>query len=47
MEKGGNYYEFFYNSRMVKPTILHFQVEYHFLLLFVAYVEKELMHFVW
>lgn len=26
MEKGGNYYEFFYNTRMVKPTILHFQV---------------------
>ncbi|KAL9232713.1 hypothetical protein vseg_007790 [Gypsophila vaccaria] len=24
--KGGNYYEFFYNSRMVKPTILHFQL---------------------
>ncbi|CAK9141632.1 unnamed protein product [Ilex paraguariensis] len=26
MEKGGNYYEFFYNSRLVKPTILHFQL---------------------
>ncbi|RDX65925.1 hypothetical protein CR513_55368 [Mucuna pruriens] len=26
MEKGGNYYEFFYNTRMVKPTILHFQL---------------------
>lgn len=26
MEKGGNYYEFFYNTRLVKPTILHFQV---------------------
>lgn len=26
MEKGGNYYDFFYNSRMVKPTILHFQL---------------------
>ncbi|KAL9237865.1 hypothetical protein vseg_012362 [Gypsophila vaccaria] len=25
-EKGGNYYNFFYNSRMVKPTILHFQL---------------------
>ncbi|KAK9671361.1 hypothetical protein RND81_12G024900 [Saponaria officinalis] len=25
-EKGGNYYEFFYNSRTVKPTILHFQL---------------------
>lgn len=25
-EKGGNYYEFFYNSRLVKPTILHFQL---------------------
>ncbi|KAH9616091.1 hypothetical protein KSS87_006853 [Heliosperma pusillum] len=25
-EKGGNYYDFFYNSRMVKPTILHFQL---------------------
>ncbi|GMN69073.1 hypothetical protein TIFTF001_038123 [Ficus carica] len=25
MEKGGNYYEFFYNTRLVKPTILHFQ----------------------
>ncbi|PWA87253.1 WD40/YVTN repeat-like-containing domain-containing protein [Artemisia annua] len=24
--KGGNYYEFFYNTRSVKPTILHFQV---------------------
>ncbi|KAM6545740.1 hypothetical protein CsatB_026476 [Cannabis sativa] len=26
MEKGGNYFDFFYNSRMVKPTILHFQL---------------------
>jgi hypothetical protein len=26
MEKGGHYYEFFYNTRSVKPTILHFQV---------------------
>lgn len=26
MEKGGNYYEFFYNTRLVKPTILHFQL---------------------
>ncbi|GMH08081.1 hypothetical protein Nepgr_009921 [Nepenthes gracilis] len=26
VEKGGNYYEFFYNSRLVKPTILHFQL---------------------
>ncbi|KAG4937620.1 hypothetical protein JHK82_051849 [Glycine max] len=26
IEKGGNYYEFFYNTRMVKPTILHFQL---------------------
>lgn len=26
VEKGGNYYEFFYNTRMVKPTILHFQL---------------------
>ncbi|CAI9117256.1 OLC1v1018607C1 [Oldenlandia corymbosa var. corymbosa] len=25
-EKGGEYYEFFYNSRVVKPTILHFQL---------------------
>ncbi|KAE8725906.1 leucine-rich repeat receptor-like protein kinase [Hibiscus syriacus] len=25
MEKGGNYYEFFHNTRLVKPTILHFQ----------------------
>ncbi|KAK9671376.1 hypothetical protein RND81_12G026100 [Saponaria officinalis] len=25
-EKGGTYYEFFYNSRTVKPTILHFQL---------------------
>ncbi|XLR68701.1 hypothetical protein HN51_015755 [Arachis hypogaea] len=24
--KGGKYYDFFYNTRMVKPTILHFQV---------------------
>ncbi|KAJ0727413.1 hypothetical protein HanLR1_Chr07g0229541 [Helianthus annuus] len=24
--KGGNYYEFFHNTRLVKPTILHFQV---------------------
>ncbi|KAA3480280.1 putative WD repeat-containing protein C2A9.03-like [Gossypium australe] len=26
MEKGGNYYEFFHNTRLVKPTILHFQL---------------------
>ncbi|GAB4851839.1 hypothetical protein Ancab_031238 [Ancistrocladus abbreviatus] len=26
VEKGGKYYEFFYNSRLVKPTILHFQL---------------------
>ncbi|KAJ6329330.1 hypothetical protein OIU77_010916 [Salix suchowensis] len=26
MEKGGNYYEFFHNTRSVKPTILHFQL---------------------
>lgn len=26
MEKGGSYYEFFHNTRLVKPTILHFQV---------------------
>ncbi|CAK7348903.1 unnamed protein product [Dovyalis caffra] len=26
MEKGGCYYEFFHNTRSVKPTILHFQV---------------------
>ncbi|XP_004247992.2 uncharacterized WD repeat-containing protein C2A9.03 [Solanum lycopersicum] len=26
VEKGGNYYEFFYNARSVKPTILHFQL---------------------
>ncbi|KAL8162353.1 hypothetical protein V2J09_013842 [Rumex salicifolius] len=26
VEKGGNYYEFFHNSRIVKPTILHFQL---------------------
>lgn len=26
MEKGGNYYEFQYNTRLVKPTILHFQL---------------------
>ncbi|OAY64643.1 uncharacterized WD repeat-containing protein C2A9.03-like [Ananas comosus] len=26
VEKGGNYYEFLYNSRMVKPIILHFQL---------------------
>nr|CAN70843.1 hypothetical protein VITISV_007636 [Vitis vinifera] len=25
MEKGGNYFEFFHNTRLVKPTILHFQ----------------------
>ena len=25
MEKGGNYYEFFLNTRLVKPTILHFR----------------------
>ncbi|CAN4095034.1 unnamed protein product [Withania somnifera] len=24
--KGGNYYDFFYNTRLVKPTILHFQL---------------------
>ena len=26
VERGGNFYEFRYNSRSVKPTILHFQV---------------------
>ncbi|KAH7682931.1 WD40-repeat-containing domain-containing protein [Dioscorea alata] len=26
MNKGGNYYEFLYNTRLVKPTILHFQL---------------------
>ncbi|KAM0944153.1 putative transcription factor WD40-like family [Dioscorea sansibarensis] len=26
MDKGGNYYEFLYNTRLVKPTILHFQL---------------------
>lgn len=26
VEKGANYYEFFYNARSVKPTILHFQL---------------------
>ncbi|XP_057499368.1 uncharacterized WD repeat-containing protein C2A9.03-like isoform X2 [Actinidia eriantha] len=26
MEKGGNYYEFFHNTRLVTPTILHFQL---------------------
>ncbi|OVA19092.1 WD40 repeat [Macleaya cordata] len=26
MEKGGNYYEFQHNTRLVKPTILHFQL---------------------
>lgn len=26
MEKGGNYFEFFHNTRLVKPTILHFQL---------------------
>ncbi|KAI4334855.1 hypothetical protein L6164_013564 [Bauhinia variegata] len=26
MEKGGNYYEFFHNTRVVNPTILHFQL---------------------
>nr|DAD37166.1 TPA_asm: hypothetical protein HUJ06_007807 [Nelumbo nucifera] len=26
MEKGGNYYEFRHNTRLVKPTILHFQL---------------------
>lgn len=26
VEKGGNYYDFLYNSRLVKPTILHFQL---------------------
>ncbi|XP_052302815.1 uncharacterized WD repeat-containing protein C2A9.03 isoform X2 [Populus trichocarpa] len=26
MEKGGYYYEFFHNTRSVKPTILHFQL---------------------
>ncbi|TQD80885.1 hypothetical protein C1H46_033555 [Malus baccata] len=25
MQKGGNYYDFFHNTRLVKPTILHFQ----------------------
>ncbi|KAF6176442.1 hypothetical protein GIB67_010079 [Kingdonia uniflora] len=26
MDKGGNYYEFQHNTRLVKPTILHFQL---------------------
>ncbi|KAM1466455.1 hypothetical protein ACFX2I_031653 [Malus domestica] len=26
MQKGGNYYDFFHNTRLVKPTILHFQL---------------------
>lgn len=26
VEKGGKYFDFFYNSRLVKPTILHFQL---------------------
>ncbi|KAF9602905.1 hypothetical protein IFM89_032645 [Coptis chinensis] len=26
MEKGGNVYEFWHNTRLVKPTILHFQL---------------------
>ncbi|KAG8484404.1 hypothetical protein CXB51_022817 [Gossypium anomalum] len=26
IEKGGSYYEFFHNTRSVKPTILHFQL---------------------
>ncbi|BBG93490.1 hypothetical protein Prudu_001518 [Prunus dulcis] len=26
MQKGGNFYEFFHNTRLVKPTILHFQL---------------------
>ncbi|KAK2641664.1 hypothetical protein Ddye_023427 [Dipteronia dyeriana] len=26
MQKGGNYYQFFHNTRLVKPTILHFQM---------------------
>ncbi|KAH7572755.1 hypothetical protein JRO89_XS03G0007800 [Xanthoceras sorbifolium] len=26
MQKGGNYYQFFHNTRLVKPTILHFQL---------------------
>lgn len=26
MQKGGNYFEFFHNTRAVKPTILHFQL---------------------
>ncbi|XP_004492051.1 uncharacterized WD repeat-containing protein C2A9.03-like isoform X2 [Cicer arietinum] len=26
VEKSGKYYDFFYNTRMVKPTILHFQL---------------------
>ncbi|CAL0320694.1 unnamed protein product [Lupinus luteus] len=26
MDKGGKYYEFFHNTRLVKPTILHFQL---------------------
>ncbi|KAK8704773.1 hypothetical protein V6N13_048386 [Hibiscus sabdariffa] len=26
VEKGGKYYEFFHNTRLVKPTILHFQL---------------------
>lgn len=30
MKKGGNFYDFFYNTRLVKPTILHFQVCIYF-----------------
>ncbi|XP_049398904.1 uncharacterized WD repeat-containing protein C2A9.03-like [Solanum stenotomum] len=26
VKKGGNFYDFFYNTRLVKPTILHFQL---------------------
>ncbi|XP_050141871.1 uncharacterized WD repeat-containing protein C2A9.03-like isoform X3 [Malus sylvestris] len=26
MQKGGSYYDFFHNTRLVKPTILHFQL---------------------
>lgn len=39
MEKGGNYYEFCYNTRLVKPTILHFQVRRDYFNYFSIFVE--------
>lgn len=44
MEKGGNYYEFQYNTRLVKPTILHFQVCECFLLSMVVMNLNTLSH---